>query len=210
LQDKLIKVLTPDQRKLTKRPPKIRMRIQALDELATHAHSATMIDQAFREQRDMVFSYQPPNAKTPFDMHVQVIGELELRDGHFYFDFQSLRTDIQRSYRLSRVVPGSAKLLPKRRPPRTRKRFPLMLKYWLSADLEPTRHFPDEFKAEKQEDGWIVTAKIDERDLFHATKILLRYGGNCVVLEPPVLVDEMRRAVEDMARKYGLLEGSDE
>jgi predicted DNA-binding transcriptional regulator YafY len=53
------------------------------------------------------------------------------------------------------------------------------------------------------EDDWVeVTA--ETRDVFWASKTLLKYGENCVVLEPAELVAEMKKVVKGMARNYGL------
>jgi len=63
-----------------------------------------------------------------------------------------------------------------------------------------SERFPNQIE-EKQEDGWtLVTAQIDS--IFWASKKLLKYGENCQVLEPPELVQEMKRVVGEMARIY--------
>jgi predicted DNA-binding transcriptional regulator YafY len=69
------------------------------------------------------------------------------------------------------------------------------------ARLGATRRF-DKHHEKKLDDGW-VEVSAETRDLFWASKILLKYGENCVVLEPPELVTEMRRVVIEMARNYG-------
>jgi len=38
-----------------------------------------------------------------------------------------------------------------------------------------------------------------------SSKKLLKYGENCQVLEPPELVQEMKRVVREMAKIYGIL-----
>ncbi|HKZ69594.1 MAG TPA: WYL domain-containing protein, partial [Anaerolineales bacterium] len=53
------------------------------------------------------------------------------------------------------------------------------------------------------DDGWVeVTA--ETRDLFWASKTLLKYGENCIVLEPFELVAEIKRVVKGMAGNYGV------
>jgi predicted DNA-binding transcriptional regulator YafY len=65
-----------------------------------------------------------------------------------------------------------------------------------------TRRFRNH-QEERQEDGsLVVTAEIDESELFWVSKTLLKYGENCVALEPPELVAEMKRVVGQMARNY--------
>ncbi len=45
-----------------------------------------------------------------------------------------------------------------------------------------------------------VTARIT--DLFDARRILLSYGENCTVLEPPALVEQMRKVATEFSKKY--------
>jgi len=204
-RNKLVQMLPLDQQHKTSENVHVRMSFPALEQLKPYEQTALQIDKAFREQREMTFLYKPPGRKEPYEMRVLVTSELELRDGHFYFELQSLRSEIQRSYRLSRVVPGSVKLHPKRITIPQHHIVPIKLRYWLSSDLEPTPHFPNRFEAKQDETGWIVSAEVDERDIFRVVKILLRYGGNCQVLEPVALVDEMRRTVEEIAKRYALI-----
>ena len=205
LYDKIAKTLDETARRKLSRAPTIQMSLPVLDELSQHMATAHMIERATQEERDLIFQYQMAGHEHPYDMRVQVLSPLELRDGHVYFEAYSLKSDVERTFRLSRVVPGSAKLYAKR-PSRTRHATAVRLQYWLSNAVEPTKHFPKNFVVKEQDDGVIVSALIDERELFRAAKILLRYGHNCIVLEPPALVDDVRRNVEEMAKHYGLLE----
>jgi predicted DNA-binding transcriptional regulator YafY len=45
-----------------------------------------------------------------------------------------------------------------------------------------------------------VTAQVT--DLFEARRILLSYGANCTVLEPPALVEEMRTIAAALYKIY--------
>lgn len=202
---RLAKLLPKNQQNRLAATPLLRINTPALEELGANTASARLISRAFRERREITFHYLPPGKKKAYEMRAQILSDLELRDGHVYFDFQSLRSDIQRSYRLSRVVPGSVKLQPRQQAGFGPAPAPVEISYWLSSNLEPTRHFPNGFNATQMENGWVVTAQIDEREIFRVAKILLRYGGNCQALAPIALVDEVRRAVEEMAKRYGLI-----
>jgi len=70
------------------------------------------------------------------------------------------------------------------------------IRYKLSpvvARLGATRRF-DKHHEKKLNDGWIEVSA-ETRDLLWASKTLLKYGENCVVLEPLELVAEMRRVI---------------
>lgn len=207
LHDKLATRMPPQQRKKFLKRPLIAIKIPALEELTQHLQTAKLVMQAFETQQELSFRYQGSAHAEPYDYRVQVLGPVELRDGHAYFEARSLQSDREwDGLRLDRVLPGSARLLPRKQPSYTKRQNLITICYWLAKHIGPSKHFPIDYVCESRDDGYVISAKIDERDLFRATKILLRYGENCVVSEPTALVDELRRAAEGMARLYGLLE----
>ncbi len=134
-------------------------------------------------------------------MRVQVLNPLELRDGHAYFEAWSLLSDAEKLLRLDRVVPGSAQVSPNKRA----QRIPNSMLVPISIGWpwpEPIQHFPIDFEVTRCETGSIVSAQIEERQLFWAAKILLKYGQNCMALAPPSLVDEMRHHAEGVWRGF--------
>ena len=86
-----------------------------------------------------------------------------------------------------------------------RQRRTIQIRYRLSptiARFVASRRF-DKHQETILPDGWIeVTA--ETKDLFWASKTLLKYGAHCIVVEPPELVAEMKRVVREMARNYGI------
>ena len=64
-------------------------------------------------------------------------------------------------------------------------------------------HFAD-MTVEYDEEQGIVRVQAFTDDLFKAVRILLSYGSNCKVLEPPEAVRRMREHVAGMARLYKL------
>ena len=63
-----------------------------------------------------------------------------------------------------------------------------------------SRHFDAQHVDLHADGSATVTARIT--DLFDARRILLSYGENCTVLEPPELVKQMRTVAADFSRKY--------
>ena len=204
LHAKLAARMPLQQRKKFLKRPLIAIKIPALDELSDHLATAQTVMEAFETQQELTFQYQGSAHSKAYTYRVQVLSPVELRDGHAYFEARSLQSEMEwDGLRLDRVVPKTATLLPTKQPNRTKHPYLVPLKYWLAKHVgRPTKHFPIDFACETREDGYVISAKIDERDLFRAMKILLRYGENCMVSEPPALVDEMRRTVEEMARLY--------
>jgi len=105
-------------------------------------------------------------------------------------------------FRVDRVVPGSVEVLPTRYPSGRRRRA-IQIRYRLSpaiARFGASRRF-DKHQETILPDGWVeVTA--ETKDLFWASKTLLKYGENCIAVEPPELVAEMKRVVSEMMRNY--------
>jgi predicted DNA-binding transcriptional regulator YafY len=203
--EKLGNMVSPKQRGALKRQSLIKLNVPALEELTHHLATAEVIEKAFQTQRELAIQYQMSGKTEAYPMRVQVLNPLELRDGHAYFEVWSLLSDAERLLRLDRVVLGSAQVLPNKRARRTQHSTLVTIQYWLGPGLEPSKHFPIDFEVVRSETGCVVSAKIEERQLFWAAKILLKYGQNCMALAPPSLVDEMRHHAEGMARLYGLM-----
>ena len=64
-----------------------------------------------------------------------------------------------------------------------------------------SRYFPGMSVGKPDEEGWVaVTARTDNE--FEAYRTLLAYGDQCVVLEPPSLVERMREVAVSFASAY--------
>jgi predicted DNA-binding transcriptional regulator YafY len=205
LRDKLVKMLPEAERAKTQRRPFIQITIPALDELSQHLATAHVIQRAYNEQRDVQFDYQRPAQTNTVNIRAQVTRQLNLREGHIYFEVFVFKDDMEYQCRLSHVVLGSARLLPTKRPTRTVHTRMLHIRYWLASNLEPSRRFANHV-AERQPDGsHVISADVPHVEAGFAVLTLLRYGQYCRVLEPPELVEEMIQAARGMAEAYGLL-----
>ncbi len=63
-----------------------------------------------------------------------------------------------------------------------------------------SQHFPGQTVETHTDGSATVTARIP--DLFEARRILLSYGENCTVLEPPELVEQMRVVAAEFSKIY--------
>jgi predicted DNA-binding transcriptional regulator YafY len=130
------------------------------------------------------------------------------KDGHVYLPVYNLVLGKELELRLDGIVPGSARVLPKRaqrsRPPgRT-----YTLRYRLSPVIARRRPISENFPGQQVEyhaDGSAtVTAQIS--DLFTARRKLLAYGENCRVLSPTELIADLRATIATLHQQYSSTE----
>ncbi|MBA2287076.1 MAG: WYL domain-containing protein [Ktedonobacteraceae bacterium] len=149
------------------------------------------IEMAIEHRQRLEFQYRSRDGQER--THVIEPRPLTFKHGHVYLDGWSIDGGSDLRFRLDYIIPGSAHMLHEpfmrnRRPPRS---YPLH--YRLNAVIarhSVSEHFPGQ-EVERYPDGSAtVTAQIS--DLFEARRLLLSYGKNCTVLEPPELVAEMR------------------
>lgn len=193
-----------DHRALNRKLP-LSFSFAPADDWQTHSGSLQVVEWAIRGHQRLEFLYRSP--KRPQDAepkHHQVEPyNLEYREGHLYFDGYSLATGRVYPFRVDRIVPGSAKVLPDKFVPREELRRRITIRYRLAPEIArygASVRFLNQ-REERQEDGSVmVTAETES--LFEAMNKLLRYGSYCKVLEPPELVELMRREAEAMVGVY--------
>ena len=205
LVNRLARLLPKNQQTQLDKASPISVLVPMLDDIEPHRPTLERVQEAIRKRHQLEFEYRSRTSEKPKRHVVTVYDSLELREGHVYFQARSDQSESDLEFRLDRVAPGTARLLPAKVATTDKPRRPLKLRYRLSASFASqgaTRRFRNH-QEERQVDGsLIVTAEIDETELFWASKTLLKYGENCVVLEPPELVAEMKRVVEQMALNY--------
>lgn len=197
--------ILPNLQPLLDAEPLLKLGIPLLDNLAPHQTTLQLFRRASEQRRQLTFMYQSPaQAEAEPIRHTIEPDVIEERDGHVYFEGYAPEYGNVLRYRLDRVEPGSAEVLPTRYAG-GRQRPASKLRYKLSpavASLGATRRF-EKHRERKLADGWVEVSG-ETRDLFWASKILLKYGENCVVLEPVELAAEMKRVAGEMARNYDL------
>lgn len=196
--------LPDESQKALQREPLLSFSFAPAGDLAPHSRTLAVIERAIEKSQRLLFDYRSARRHDePPEHHVVEPYNLEYRDGHLYFDGHDPSRQFTATYRVDRVVPGSARVLPMKFVPRGRLRrfFTVRYRLWPPAMGDTVSKRFRKQREEWQADGSvIVTGESDS--IFWASKLLLRYGENCQVLEPPELVVEMRRVVREMARIY--------
>jgi predicted DNA-binding transcriptional regulator YafY len=193
-----------DHRALTRKLP-LSFSFTPADDWQAHSGSLQVVEWAIRGHQRLEFHYRSPKRSEDAEPkhHIVEPYNLEYREGHLYFDGYSLKTGRVYPFRVDRIVPGSAKVLPEVFVPREELRRRITIRYRLAPEIArygASLRFLNQ-REEKQADGSvIVTAEVE--DLFEAMTKLLRYGRHCQVLKPSELVEMMRREAEAMVRLY--------
>lgn len=160
------------------------------------------IERAIERSQQLELTYRSPRHGQAL-VHTVEPRAIVHKDGHAYLPVYNVRTNKHYRLRLDYILPGTVRVLPNRALPLRLGPPGYLLRYRLSPVIARNRvseNFPDQ-EVERHEDGSAtVTAPIT--DLFAARRILLSYGENCLVLEPPELVDDLRSAAEAMYQVY--------
>ena len=166
------------------------------------AHNTQRIERAIERSQQLKFTYRSLREGKE---HIHIIEPqpLVFERGHVYLNGWSPEYGKTLRFRLDYILPGSADVLPTRIAQSRPSPVSYVLRYQLSPAIARngvSQHFADQY-VDLHADGWAtVTAHIT--DLFDARRILLSYGENCTVLEPPKLVKQMRAVATDFAKKY--------
>jgi predicted DNA-binding transcriptional regulator YafY len=162
------------------------------------------IKRAIQRTQQLEFVYRS-SYKGQERRHVIEPKPLVFKEGHVYLYGRAVEGNKELHFRLDHIVPGTAHMLSTsftHARPHSRS---YTLRYWLSPALARngvSNHFPSERQVEMHADGSAtVTARID--NLFEARRKLFSYGINCVVLEPPELLADMRLFRDHLIKTYG-------
>lgn len=202
LLDHIESSLSEEQRRVLKVDPLLSLSLSPAGDWGRA--TLNVVERAIDRKQQLEFEYLSPQHQGSL-RHVVEPLDLVYRDGHLYLKGYPIEGYEPFTFRLDRIVPGSAQVLPTRFAPRERRKRPYTLRYRLSSQI--ARHgvserFLDQ-AVERHEDGSAtITARVDE--LFWTTRTLLKYGAHCQVLEPPELVREMKRIVQEMRKIYGV------
>ena len=174
-----------------------------------NADAATVarIEMAIQRGQQLGFSYRTSRDGKERH-HVIEPRPLVFERGHVYLYGWSLDWDKELRFRLDYIVPGSAEVLHTSIVPNRPARVSKQLRYRLNpviARNSVSLHFSGQVVEAHADGSATVTAKIT--DLFEARRILLSYGKNCTVLEPPELVAEMRDHAAELYKMYHKLGG---
>jgi predicted DNA-binding transcriptional regulator YafY len=159
------------------------------------------IEQAIAGKQQLQFLYRSPREGQE-RRHVVEPEPLVFEHGHVYLYGWSINHQQRLQFRLDYIVAGSAEVLHTSVLPGRPSPVSYTLKYRLSPVIARngvSQHFPGQQVDPHPDGSATVTASIT--NLFEARRILLSYGENCTVLEPPKLVEQIRDVALDF-KKY--------
>src|SRR5262245_57455102 len=176
------------------------------------------VKRAIAERRELTFSYWSTfDVDAPRRHRVAPYGIFFRPEGHGYLDATLLEVIPAGSetihavvdYRLNRIVPGTAKLLPRVLPPSRPHPRTYVLRYDLLPALAGRRYIvsynPNTQIAYHDDGSSTITATVT--NLWQTRQILLRYGTACEVLGPPELVALFRQTAVGLVAIYGKNDG---
>lgn len=202
----LSELLPPEQQKTIKtqhRPFSINLR-ETSDYRQADAATISVIEKAIRLGQQLEFCYISPRDGKERS-HTIEPHPLVFEKGHVYLKGWSIIWHQELPYRLDKIVAGSARLLPTRIAPVRPVGITHCLRYWLSPVIGRqgvSQHFAGQQVEHHPDGSATITATIPTNALFEARRLLLSYGQNCRVIEPPQLVTEIRETVTSLYQIY--------
>ena len=210
-----VTALLPTNRRDAPARQRATIRLQLTESSSERIDTATLtiIRRAVTRRQELVFDYLSTfDIDTPRQHRVAPYLVFFRPEGHGYLDATVL--DVTPSgnelihsaihYRLDRIVPRSARMLPQMLPPQRIAPPTYHLRYRL-LPVVARRHdiaiyFPNT-QIEYHDDGSAsVSATIT--NLWQARQVLLRYGTACEVLEPVELIDLFRKTAQGLTAIY--------
>lgn len=197
--------LPEEVRRKLDREPLPRLAVAPADHWWFSKNSLVTVEKAIDRHQVLEFLYRSPKQPETAEpkRHRVEPYNLEYRDGHLYFEGYNLKTGKVYPYRVDRIVPGSARILPDVFTPREGIVRTVAISYRLSPEIArfgASVRFRNQ-REERQDDGSVIVTG-EAGSLFEAMTKLLRYGRHCQVLEPRELVDMMRKEAEAMVGVY--------
>ena len=213
LLERVLPLLPPDRQEQFRRGRSL-MSLQLAGNAPGKIEPATLatLNRAITRRQELVFSYRGSEDDAPRRHRVAPYRIFFRPEGHGYLDATLLEATPRGNetvnawidYRLDRIVPGSAKVLPQMLPHERVQPPSYALHYRLLPDVARRRDVTSLFPGSQityHDDGTAdVMATIT--NLWQTRQTLLRYGAGCVVVEPPELVDMFRATVRGLAELY--------
>lgn len=215
LLDWVEQAIPPEQmRQMTHQQAPIHLNIQHISEGEIHPEVWRKLIYAIKQRRIIAFYYASPfHEKNEARRHTVEPYEHYYRGGHFYLKAYCLRWVAPNGYedgrfwanpyRLDHILPDDLELLGTF-VTRQQQQPIQQIRYKVSPRIVRggiSRYFPDMEVGDPDEFGWVeVTARTDNE--FEAFRTLLAYADQCVVLDPPSLLERMKRVTQSFGMYY--------
>lgn len=201
-------------RQMSHQKAPIQLNIQRISEQDIHPDVWDKVIHAIKHRRIIEFSYASPHHEiTEPRRHRVEPYEHYFRNGHFYLKAYCLRWKAPNGfeggqfwanpYRLNYILPDELLLLGMF-VHREKRAQMTPIRYKLSPQIVRggiSHYFSEMQISEPDEAGWVEVAAVTDNE-FEAYRILLAYGDQCMVLDPPNLVDRMRRVAQSLKNFY--------
>jgi len=160
---------------------------------------------AIRRRQQLELDYISPK-EGRLVHHIVEPQPFRMEGDHVYLPIWDVKINKEYKLKLTRIQPGTAKML---RTPMQHQRIDrtsYRLRYRLSPSISRdgvTTHFADQQVEYDPADGWaIIVATIAEKEYFDARRLLLSYGSNVIVESPPELVAEIADEIAVLHQRY--------
>ena len=221
LIDRLASWLPAERRQALRRTvgdwPKPDLRLRDKEEIPLNVWNA--VHAAWRRAQEIAFDYRTGDEDAihvrwhhvqPWDVeftdrgHYRLLGFCLSCDG----PDGPLEPRDYRHYRLSRIVSGSVRVLPRKLPPVRPRGHPRRVVFELSPTIarfgvSARKEMIGEPSTAAAADGW-TRVEGQTLDVFELARNLLYYGDHCRVLGGPELLEEVRGLVRGLAALYGV------
>lgn len=221
LIDRLASWLPAERRQALRRTvgdwPKPDLRLRDKEEIPLNVWNA--VHAAWRRAQEIAFDYRTGDEDAihvrwhhvqPWDVeftdrgHYRLLGFCLSCDG----PDGPLEPRDYRHYRLSRIVSGSVRVLPRKLPPVRPRGHPRRVVFELSPTIarfgvSARKEMIGEPSTAPAADGW-TRVEGQTLDVFELARNLLYYGDHCRVLGGPELLEEVRGLVRGLAALYGV------
>ncbi|MCI0396689.1 MAG: WYL domain-containing protein [Chloroflexi bacterium] len=221
LIDTLLPWLAPERRRVVERARgllDVDLRRRDHDDIAPDVWAT--VQEAYSARQQLQFDYLSSQHDDPLPrQHIVEPWEyyFDTERGHYYLRGYCLFNDGPNGpwhpntyiyYRLGRILPGTARVLPTRLPPMPRAARRYRVVYELAPaiarlGLSRRPELVGDVTNQEMDGGW-VRVEGQTEDLFRLSRNLLYYGANCRVLGGPELAQQIRTLVADLVGIYGL------
>lgn len=198
--------LSPEAQAAYERRQATRAPLQPAIDYTPYAATIAQLEHAISGRRQIAFAYHA-GGRARATRHERIEPyDIEFYDRHFYLVAYAFASHQMLDFRIDRITPRSLELLDRVPPGAEHQRTPVVFRYRLAAPLargELSQRFERQRVVERLPNGDVVI-EAEDGNAFFIVRTLLKYGPNAELLDPPALVEEMRKTVRAL---YGLYFG---
>ena len=197
------------------RRPIIFFNVDTFEDYLPHRETIAALAEAIEARRPIQFAYRPLYLESGVKLYEQIDPyEIFFLEGHFYLLSYNRRKGKTVEFRIDRIQAGSLAYYGHELIGGVHRIRPIYFRYylsgaiaqhglsqrWLSQEVEREETYLDE----EGHEGRRFLVHASAYSSFRIIKVLLGYGDQAQLIDPPDLREEMRKTVARMARSYGI------